>query len=352
MPVSDQHDPDEIRTRLAPWLAERMADAAELEITDVVVPQTSGFSNETFLIETRWTGPDGPERANLVVRSQPPGHQVFPEPDIIEQQYLTMKLLAENTDVPVPRTRWAEPDPSLLGRPFFVMDRVEGRAPGDHPPFTAEGFVIDMDPAERRRWHRNALAAVGSIHRVDWRAAGFGHLDRRHHGALGPEQRQGYLANFLAWATGGEPHPVANPAWEWLVANWPDDSDRIELCWGDARPGNQLFRGVEVVAVLDWEMVSLGNAESDLGWWLFADRYMTTGNDLPRPEGMLDPGETTAEWERLVGRRAADIEFYELLAGFQFTLVLVRLSELLGLTGMDVDNPVAHLTAGLLAEMT
>lgn len=348
MPVSGQHHPDEIQRLLGPWLADQIPDAANIEVSNVVVPQSSGFSNETFLFDAGWTGPDGPVEAQLVLRSQSITHVVFPEPDVIEQQYVTMKLLGDHTDVPVPRTRWSEPDPSLFGQPFFVMDRVVGRAPGDNPPYTAEGFVVDMTPAERRVWHHQGLSAMCAVHRVDWEAVGFQHLDRRGHGELGPEQRQGYLAHFLAWATGGEPHPVANRAWDWLVANWPDDGQHIELCWGDARPGNQLFRGTDVVAVLDWEMVSLGNSESDLGWWLFAQRYHTDGNGLPLLEGMMTSTQTVARWEHQVGRTAVNIDFYEILAGFQFTLAMIRLSDLLGIPGMDVDNPVIDLTAQLL----
>lgn len=349
MPVSGQHHPDEIRRLLEPWLADQIGDAANLEITNVVVPQSSGFSNETFLFDAGWMSRSGAEEAELVLRSQPMTHVVFPEPDVIEQQYLTMKLLGEHTDVLVPTTRWAESDPTLLGQPFFVMDRVAGRAPSDNPPYTAEGFVVEMTPAERSRWHREALTAMGKVHRVDWEAVGFHHLDRRHHGVLGPEQRQGYLAYFLEWATGGEPHPVAHRAWDWLVTNWPDDGEHIELCWGDARPGNQLFRGTEVVAVLDWEMVSLGNSESDLGWWLFAQRYHTDGNGLPPLEGMLTPTETVALWESQIGRKADNLEFYEILAGFQFTLAMIRLAELLEMPDMAVENPVADLTSRLLA---
>ncbi len=345
MPVAGQRHLDEIRDLLEPWLADRLDHPIDLEITNVVVPQTSGFSNETFLFDATWTGGDGAQRAELVLRSQSDRHVVFPEPDLIEQQYLTMQLLGERSEVRVPTTSGAEPDESPFGRSFFVMNRVKCRAPSDNPPYPAEGFVVDMTPGERDRWHRNGLSEMCAVNRVDWSAVGFDHLDRVRHGALGPEQRQGYMRLFLDWATGGQRHPVANRAWDWLVDNWPDDGDQIELCWGDARPGNQLFRGTEVVAVLDWEMVSLGNSESDLAWWLFAQRYHTEGNGLPLLDGMMDRSETVAEWERHMGRDPGHLGFYEVLAGFQFTLVMIRLSELLGLTEMAVDNPIADLTA-------
>ena len=345
MPVVGQRDPELIRSVLERWLAARLG-VDRVEVTDLVVPQASGFSNETFLLNARWG--DAPDAVPMVLRSQPQTHALFPEIDLIEQQYLSMKLLAEHSDVPVARVLWAEADPEVLGQPFFVMERLDGQVPGDNPPYTVEGFVVDMTPETRREWHEHAVDAMTRVGRVDWRAAGFGHLDKRHHGALGPEQRQGYFRHFLEWATAGERHPVAHPAFERLVATWPDDGAHVDLCWGDARPGNQMFRGTEVVGVFDWEMVSLGNCESDLGWWLFLQRYSTDGVGAPMLPGMLDPAETIAVWESRLGRPASHVEFYEQLAGFHFTLVMIRLAEMMEFPDMAVHNPVAEITCRLL----
>jgi hypothetical protein len=120
MPVAGQRDPAQVKDVLERWMASKMPDARDVEITDLVVPQSSGFSNETFLLDARWVEADGsPTEARLVLRSQPELHHLFPEIDIIAQQYTVMRQLGEHTDVPVPRTRWAEPDPSVLGGTFF-----------------------------------------------------------------------------------------------------------------------------------------------------------------------------------------------------------------------------------------
>jgi aminoglycoside phosphotransferase (APT) family kinase protein len=63
---------------------------------------------------------------------------------------------------------------------------------------------------------------------------------------------------------------------------------------------------------------------------------------------MLDRDATIAEWERLHGRSATHVDFYERLGGFQFTLVMVKLAESMGVPEMAVDNPVAHLTRELI----
>lgn len=344
MPVAGQRDPEQVAAVLADWLAAQVGTSA-VQVTDLVVPQSSGFSNETFLFRAAW---DGEAPLDLVLRSQPATHALFPEIDLIEQQYLSMKLLGEHTDIPVAKVRWAERDSSVLGGPFFVMERLEGLVPGDNPPYMLQGFVVDMDPATRTQWHHNAVEVMTRIGRVDWRAAGFAHLDKAHHGPLGPAQRRGYFRHYLEWATQGTHHPVAHPAFERLCELWPDDGEHIDLCWGDARPGNMMFDGTRVVGVFDWEMVSLGNCESDLGWWLFLDRYQTTGVGATLLEGLMDRDATIAFWESRMGRPAANVTFYEQLAGFHFTLVMIRLAEHLEIPEMAVDNPVAAITAELL----
>ncbi len=356
MPVAGQRDPDEIRSSLEAWISVQLPHATDVEITSLVVPQSSGFSNETFLLDARWRSGDEVIDAELVLRSQPQVYALFPEIDVLKQQYTTMKLLGEHSSVPVARMRWAEPDPAILGQPFFVMDRLYGQVPGDSPPYTAEGFVLDLSPDRRRHLHINGITAMASVARVDWRKAGFDHLDLAHHGSLGPEQRRNYFRQYLEWACGEVAHPVVHPAWEWLETHWPDDGEHIELCWGDARPGNQMFDDDgSVVALFDWEMVSLGNSESDLGWWCFLQRYHTDGLGIPLPAGLLTRAETIALWEQEQGRRARHVDFYERLAGFQFSLVLVRMSAMMDLLspeaampGMGVYNPVVAETAKLL----
>lgn len=357
MPVSGQRDPDQIKATLEEWLARQMPEANSVTITSLTIPQASGFSNETFLLDAEWSIGGTTEKAEMVLRCQPSMNLLFPEIDLLQQQYMSMKLL-QNHDVPVPTMRWAESDTSVLGGPFFVMDRLYGLVPGDQPPYTQEGFVVEMTADQRAQWARNGVAALVSVGEVDWQKAGFQHLDQKHHGKLGPEQRRNYFANYKNWALKGESHPVIDPAWDWLVANWPNDDEFIELCWGDARPGNLMYGGsdnTEVIGVFDWEMVSLGNSESDLGWWLFLQQFSIESAGATLLPGMLDRSATIALWEELKGRKANHVDFYEVLAGFQFCLVMVKLAESFvaesgdpSVGAMAIYNPVATITARLI----
>ena len=343
MPIVGQRDPEATRLALAKWLAVQTGRA--VEIRNLVVPQSSGFSNETFLFDAHWDGSEDVEA--LVLRSQPQAYALFPEIDLIEQQYLSMKLLGDHSNVPVAKVRWAERGNDVLGQPFFVMDRLDGFVPGDNPPYMTEGTVFDMTPEARRAWHTNAIEVLTRVGKVDWKAAGFHHLDKAHHGKLGSQQRKGYFQHYLAWATQGEHHPIVHPVFDVLMDTWPDDDDHIDLCWGDARPGNQMFSGTEVVGVFDWEMVSLGNCESDLGWWLFLQRYSSDGVGAALLDGMLNRDETIVEWERHMGREATNIDFYERLGGFHFCLVMIKLAEMMNIPEMSTNTPVADITLQL-----
>ena len=356
MPIAGQRDPEQTRVALTGWLAGQIAGVAEVEITDLVVPQSSGFSNETFLFTATLTNAAGRERHDLVLRSQPQEYALFPEIDLLAQQYRTMKLLGEHTDVPVARMRFAEADTSVLGQPFFVMDRLHGRVPSDQPPYTESGWVMDMRPEERAAQWRNGIEAMTKVARVDWKAVGFDYLDKPHHGRLGGEQRRNYFRKYLAWAADGQPQPVADPAWAWLEANWPDNDDVLELCWGDARPGNQMYDDSgNVLGIFDWEMVSIGDAESDLGWWLFLQLFHTEGNGHPLPAGVPDHAATVALWSAFMGRAPEHVDFYIRLAGFHFTLVMLRLSAMMKLFAPEMwapeyetHNPVMTLTKQLI----
>ena len=327
MPIAGQRDPEATRLTLVEWLGQKMPEARDLAVPELEIPQSSGFSNETFLFDATWTDAEGAHQEEFVLRAQPQEYGLFPDIDVIAQQYRTMKLVYEHTDIPVARVRWPEPDPDVLGQPFFVMDRVHGEVPADTPPHTLTGFVMDLSPEGRRELHQSGLETMTRIHQVDWRKVGFEHLDRPKHGRPGGEQLRGFFRYFYEWALEGRPHPVVDAAWQWLVERWPNDDEHLDLTWGDARIGNLMFRDRRVVAVFDWEMAAIANAESDLGWWIFMQRFHTEGMGTPIPPGFLDRAETIAFWEERVGRPATHVDFYEVLGGFHFSLIMVMLGK-------------------------
>src|SRR5690606_38027215 len=90
----------------------------------------------------------------------------------IDIQYRVMQALTTHTAVPLAPLVGYEPDPSVLGAPFFVMGFVEGEVPTESPPYTESGFFVDAAPADRTRMVENGLRTLAAVHRLDWRAAG------------------------------------------------------------------------------------------------------------------------------------------------------------------------------------
>jgi aminoglycoside phosphotransferase (APT) family kinase protein len=333
MPIPAQRDLDESRSALQTWLAAKIPEATEVTVSALSVPEGSGFSNETLLADITWRTPHQEKSDSLVIRVKPTGYQIFLEADF-ELQYRLLAVLDADTDVPVPPTLWFETDESVLGAPFFVMRRVPGRAAADRPPYNESGWLFDATPEERRRLWERAVDALIAVHRVPTETVAF--LAKPELGDTGFDQTLTYWQRSFEWAKRGLPNPVGDAALEWLLANLPATRPTA-LSWGDARVGNILFHEGAVTAVLDWEMLSLGGHEMDLGWWLFLDDYHTI--DVPRLPGLGDREETIARWEAGTGETAGDLLWYEIFAGFRFVIVMMRLSQMFESWGVKVSTP-------------
>lgn len=330
MALPSPRDTDELRATLTDWIGARVG--AAVTVTEAGGPPTTGFSNETILCDATW---DGAEH-RLVFRVQPTQHTVFPH-DLFEVQHRVMTALGQVDDpaLPVPTLRWYEEDSSVLGAPFMVMDRVDGEAPCDSPPYTMEGWMLEGDEALQRAVWERGLDAMAAVHRVDWKGLGLTDLDPCPDGGSRLGSRVDDWASFLAWCSPDARQEVPELGIAWLRENQPPDIDDVALCWGDSRIGNQLFaaRGsaetVHVAAVLDWEMVHVGDPVQDLGWFTWLDHTLSAGLDLPRLPGLPSVAETTERWEAATGRSAEHHRWAEINAGVGFAVVMVRLTSLL-----------------------
>jgi aminoglycoside phosphotransferase (APT) family kinase protein len=196
---------------------------------------------------------------------------------------------------------------------------------------------------------------MARIHAVDWRALDLGFLDKHQYGPVGIEQQINYYEQYMGWTAQGRSLPVAEAALEWVRANLPAEQD-LRIAWGDARVNNQMFDDDgNVVAVLDWEMVTLADPMMDLGWWLFLDRHFHEGIPAARLDGFPTREEMVAHYEAVTGRAARDLFFYEVFAGLRFSVIMARLSALLAeFEILPVENDMAtnniptRLTAALL----
>ncbi len=285
------------REALADYLAARLPEAQSVEVVNVQ-GMPAGASNDTVGFDARVHSPDGDFEVPLVLRPERPDGILAPYD--VSTQFRVMRALSR-TPVPVPAVAWYEPDAAVLGVPFYVMQRVRGET----LPLFWYGQSPRLDAAAE------ALAAV---HAVDWRAAGLDFLLPPDGGPLTP-----LVAELAPWRARAERLRIARAPLlvalgEWLRANEPADA-RFALLHGDPNPGNYLFRGNEVVAVLDWEVAGIGDPRADLGF--YAGLHTVFG-------GMGMPGSRTLlsdAYERVTGTPQRDLEYYE--AGGLYRMAVV-----------------------------
>lgn len=354
MPAPHGRDLSATRSALEGWLAERLPEARELRISDLVGPGSTGFSNDTLMFDLEWRAGNLLRRESLVVRIKPTGYRVFPEYDLARQ--FRIQSLLGATDVPVARMYWEEHGDAVLGAPFYVMQRVEGRIPTDNPPYHVGGWVSEISPQERAALWWSGLEVLTRIHGLDWKAMDLVFLARREPGETPLDRELVYYERYLDWAWAAErgEHPVCGPALAWLRAERPVHPEPTVLSWGDARIGNMIFRDSRCVAVLDWEMATLGSPEMDLGWWLFLDHHHSAGLGAPRLPGFPDRAATVARYEQRTGHRCRNLDYYERLAAFKFSVIMIRLAQQMmeyGVLPPDSAFEVDNIPSRLLARM-
>lgn len=354
MALKNTIDPHKAERTLSRWLATRLPGAEGIAVSGVRIPSSSGLSAETVMFDASWRENGAERHEGLVARVQPSGPAVFPSYHL-DVEFAVMKALGENTAVPVPKTYWQDDDPSVLGAPFLVMQRVDGRIPADDPPFTASGWVLELTDAQRAILNENALRVLATLHAVDHRGLGLDILDRRALGATPLDQQITYWENTFAWAAEGEANPTIEAAFDWIRANRPPD-EQVVFSWGDARIGNMLFADdLSVAGVLDWEMVGLGSPALDLAWWLFLLRHHTEGIGAPLPSGFPTAEQTVARYQELTGHEVRDLHFYEAFAGLRLSILMVRAAHMMIAAGlmppeapMAFSNPASQLLAKTL----
>jgi aminoglycoside phosphotransferase (APT) family kinase protein len=330
--MSDQQQP-KIAAKLQQWLQQRQPDRQNLTISDFTTPD-AGASNETLLFDITWDEGSHQQSQALVARLELEGEGIFPGYDI-ELQYRSMERL-KDTDVKVPVMLGLEMDISILGKPFFIMERLEGRYLADNPPYHMEGWLTEQRPEVCGDIWEGAIRQMATVNKVDWKPLGFGDLWDQARFESPLAQLLDYYESFLAWAESlGRPFEKLYPVLAYLKENQPKD-EPIALCWGDAKPPNLMIakEGAEIVGVLDWEMVHLGNPIHDLAWWLVLDDSLTKGLGLPKVDGLPDRTSMIALWEQESGYSSADLDYYELLSNFQFAIIMLRVGTFLTAQGV------------------
>jgi len=326
MAVRTGRDPDRLAAELAPWLAARL-QVSGVEISQVTIPK-AGYSNETIFFTAGWQADGEARRSELVVRIEPTSHQLFVKPDAMSQAAM-MTALARHPGTPVPRVLFTEQDPSVLGAPFFVMQRLHGRTPADMPSWHQQGWTTELSPAQLSAMYDSGIRALAALHRIDWHD-GFGFLARGRAGPAWPR----YLDELDRWYQWSQPSRIfdadqLDAAYRHVRSNAPEESTE-SIVWGDARVGNMLFSSdLQVIAMFDWETATLGPPGIDLGWWLMFEDFLSDAQGVTKLPGTPDRAEIIRRYEQATGRVAEHVDYYELLACVVMSLINSRLGELL-----------------------
>jgi aminoglycoside phosphotransferase (APT) family kinase protein len=338
--TTKQRDLEATRTGLERWLGHRWPHATDLQLAPLTTTDTSGRSSETLFLDAAFQQEGIAHTASLVARMPPLGDGVFAEYDI-EREWRVQDLL-HRRGLPVAEQIGYEPDPGYVGSPFLVMQRVPGNVPIDAPPFFLEGWLHDASATEQRATFGSALETMVKLHSVDVDAVGLRFLERPQGPGLSGEMA--WWREYLDWAADGSPPSTIVDLFAWCEANRPSTNGTNGLAWGDARLGNMLF-GADgrVAAILDWEMVTLGPPQLDVGFFLSVRQMMRTILGAPDPElpGFPDRDGTVTCYEDAGGQAVTDLDWYELFAMFRTGSILVSMNRLLRAAGWDVSlDPV------------
>ncbi len=205
-----------------------------------------GQSNPTFLVSA------GGKR--YVIRRKPPG-ALLPSAHAVDREYRVITALA-TTDVPVPRTYALCNDESIVGTPFYVMDYVEGR-------IFWEPSLPGLSPDERGRIYDAMNDVIARLHRVDPVAVGLSDYGKP--GNYFARQIARWSKQYRASET--KPIEAMHRLMEWLPQHIPS-GDETTVVHGDYRLDNMVFHATEpvVLAVLDWELSTLGHPLADFSY--------------------------------------------------------------------------------------
>ncbi|MGH9049917.1 MAG: phosphotransferase family protein [Acidimicrobiia bacterium] len=328
--------------RLRAFFAEHVPGAsADRKLTAELI--AGGRSNLTYGItdgEHRW-----------VLRRPPLGH-VLPTAHDMGREYRVLTGLAD-TDVPVPRTFAFCDDESVNDAPFYVMERVDGKI------LRAADDITGLRAEQAAACSRELIDVLARIHAVDYEAVGLGDFGH-------PE---GYLERQVRrWGEQWERSKAAElPAIDELArrlrAALPE-SGPPTIVHGDYRLDNTMLASddpTRIVAVLDWEMATLGDPLADVGlfllYWAQNDaQVIATGEGISTDAGFLSHDEVVALYAERSGRRVDELDWYVVFAGYKLAIIVegiaarYRMGKTLGEGFEAMGEMVARLVDGALEQ--
>jgi aminoglycoside phosphotransferase (APT) family kinase protein len=285
----------------------------------------TGQSNPTFLLSS----PSG----RYVLRKKPPG-QLLKSAHAVDREYRVMKGL-EHTDVPVPRMLHLCEDDAVLGTAFFIMEFVDGT-------IFWNPALPEVEKAQRTKIYDEENRALAALHLVDPAKVGLADFGKA--GSYFARQRDRWTKQYRASETGRLEDMETLIAW--LEKNELPDDGRVSLVHGDYRLDNMIFAkdASRLLAVIDWELSTLGHPYSDLAYqcmqWRLPNRDAMRGlADVDRTAlGIPTEAEYIAKYCERVGISGIPNWNYYLAFSFFRLAAIVQGVKKRGLEG-NASNP-------------
>ncbi len=306
--------------RLRAYLQERLpgADGA-LHIERIA----GGQSNPTYRLGFAAGG-------RFVLRKQPEG-PLLPSAHAIDREYRVLRALA-GSRVPVPDALLYCAEREPIGTPFYVMQFVEGRVFHD-------AALPGLTPAERAALYDSMNDTLARLHAIDWQAAGLADFGRP--GNYFERQIARWTKQYRS--AGTPPLPEIEKLIAWLPAHIPP-GEETAIAHGDFRLGNLMIhpREPRVVAVLDWELATLGHPLADLGyncmaWHFGAEQQGLAGREAAAP-GLPGVDDYAAAYCRRSGRSDGLRPFHLAFSFFRVAVIMAGIARRAAQGNAAADN--------------
>ncbi|MEP6626022.1 MAG: phosphotransferase family protein [Acidimicrobiia bacterium] len=309
------------------------ASGAPLQATLIA----GGRSNLTYSVT------DG--ASTWVLRRPPLGH-VLPTAHDMAREYRVMSALAP-TNVPVPRTLALCEDEAVNDAPFYVMELVDGVIYRDG------AALAQLSADDARRTSETLVDVLAAIHAVDYRSVGLAEFGR-------PD---GFLERQVRrWGEQWERSKTRElPAVDELarrLRNALPESGPATIVHGDYRLDNTMMATDDpgrIVAVLDWEMSTLGDPLTDLGlfllYWGQADaQVIATGAAIEHQAGFASREDVVARYAEVSGRAVDQLDWYVILASYKLAIIVegINARYQMGKTLGDGFESMGAMVAGLI----
>jgi aminoglycoside phosphotransferase (APT) family kinase protein len=243
-----------------------------------------------------------------------------------------MRLVGSHCTVPVPAVPWQERDSAALAVPFFIMNRIDGDMVADNPPYVFGGWLAEAPKDRQQHVQRGMIDVLAGIHGVRASADELAFLQVPYPGETPLRRYVAWKKSLYEWGRSGMRFPLIERLIDWLEAHWPAHEGQPVVIWGDARPANVLWRDFAPVAVLDWEIATVGPRELDVGYMIFFHKYFQhIARAMVGLEAMPDfmrRDDIVAAYEAQTGSRLRDIDGYITYGLLHQAVTEIRITQL------------------------